>query len=91
MNSLSDVERQDSKNYYEHFKEVDLINKSLPCELFEHILSYLNDRDHQHSALVNRLWNKATIDVAKRQEFSNINHFIQFLADHLNKETDKSL
>ena len=85
MNALSGVGRQDSKVDYEPPKEEKLI-EPLPNELFAYTLSFLNDREHLHCALVSRRWNKATIDVAKSQ----INHFIQFLVANLNKETGKS-
>jgi hypothetical protein len=59
------------------------INKVIPFEIFERILSNLDGMDFQQANLVGRLWSVASIDTAKQKELAVIKGFSQFICDNL--------
>lgn len=66
-------------------KEIQL-HKQLPLELFEAILSNLDNNDIRSAATLNRFWNKKTIHVLKNQEFYKISQFAHFFANTISIE-----
>lgn len=66
-------------------------NKTLPFEVFEIILSNLDEMGVQQANLVNRLWSVKSINAAKQKEFIVIKGFTQFLCDNLPKDSYKSI
>ena len=62
----------------------------LPLELVVNILSNLNDIDMQSTVTVSKSWNIASIDTAKRQQFSLIKDFVNFLRTNLNEKLSDS-
>lgn len=67
--------------------EEGLINKTLPQEIFQHILSYLDDRDLRQASYVSHVWSAAALDTAKQEEHHKMRAFAHFLFAHLD---DKS-
>lgn len=87
MNNLNGVENNDSLLWY-HIppEEENLINKKLPTEVFEKVLSYLDDRSMQQASSASKFWNQAVLQTAKRTNISKIRNFCEFLISNLNKD-----
>ncbi|GAB4192719.1 MAG: hypothetical protein Tsb0015_15170 [Simkaniaceae bacterium] len=86
MNNLSATSNMkyleyDQPTQKEGSAEEGLIDKMLPSEVFEVVMSYLDNKSLQEASSVNRLWNRLAIDTVK-QEFSKIKSFTKFLHDN---------
>ena len=78
---------KEGEYYYIPPKEVGLIDNMVPYEIFVQVLSYLDMKNMQSTVVVNNYWNRATIDVAARNELSKVEDFAnQFLVDNLGEE-----
>ena len=87
MNNLDEISGEHYKDYNKTLYEEGVINKTLPFEVFENVLSYLEDMDMQSATAVSHLWSEASIDTAKRKEFSTIKGFAEFLGKKLREES----
>lgn len=67
--------------------EEGLINKTLPQEIFQHILSYLDDRDLRQASYVSSVWSGAALDTAKQEEHHKMGAFAHCLCAHLDNES----
>ncbi|GAB4190636.1 MAG: hypothetical protein Tsb0015_12060 [Simkaniaceae bacterium] len=86
MNNLSATSNiryleYDQPTQKEGSPEEELIDKMLPSEVFEVVMSYLDNKSLQQASSVNRSWNRLAIDTVK-QEFSKIKSFTKFLHDN---------
>lgn len=57
---------------------------SLPEELFQHILSFLDGREKQNNVRVARYWNAGVISATQNQEFNSIRNFCATILEFLN-------
>jgi hypothetical protein len=62
MNNLNSIEGEGYKDYNQPLEEEGLIDKTLPFEIFENVLSYLDDMDLQQASLVNHVWSERAIN-----------------------------
>ncbi len=86
MDSSDKIREDAHKAYYKPPEEEGLINKELPIEMFENILSYLDRASMQSAAAVSKNWDKISIDVAKREENAKIKTFIHNLVENLDSK-----
>lgn len=76
-----------NNNYYFFSENKDNLTTVLPLELFEKILSLINETDIQSCVKLSSLWNKAAIHTAKVQEIEKIINFVNILINHISLTT----